>query len=116
MIPSVRSADPPTRLDGPPPIVLPRRMLDARQFLATLVDKPLFTITDRNPNRVMRLEGDTVRVETDHSGVEGALVPILWVQEAIDALYEDASYGSARRSSVTSGQPSSAQPSASYPT
>ena len=64
-------------------------MLDARQFLATLVDKPLVTITDRKPNRVMRLEGDSVRVETDHSGVQGALVPILWVQQAMDALYED---------------------------
>ena len=64
-------------------------MRDARQFLATLVDKPLFTITDRKPNCVMGLEGDFVRVETDHSGIEGALVPILWVQQAIDALYED---------------------------
>jgi len=64
-------------------------MVDARQFLATLVDKPLFTITDREVNRVMRLEGDSVRAETDHSGAKGALVPILWVQQALDALYRD---------------------------
>jgi hypothetical protein len=64
-------------------------MVDARQFLGTLVDKQLFTITDREPNRVMALEGDFVRVETDHSGANGALVEIRWVQDAIDALYEN---------------------------
>lgn len=64
-------------------------MLDARQFLVTLVDMPLVTIRDRKPNRVMRLEGDSVRVETDHSGAKGALIPILWVQQGIDVPYQD---------------------------
>jgi hypothetical protein len=64
-------------------------MADARAFLTTLVGKPLRTITHNNSNTVLGLEGDSVRVRTDDSGDEGALVPIRYVQQGMDALYRD---------------------------
>lgn len=51
--------------------------------------KPLRTITDAKPNRVIGLEGASVRVQTNDSGEAGALVPIRYVQQALDALYRD---------------------------
>lgn len=64
-------------------------MSDAREFLATLVAKDLQTITHQNPNRVLGLEGSCVRVQTADSGDDGALVPIRYVQRAMDALDRD---------------------------
>lgn len=61
-------------------------MADARAFLTTLIGRSLHTITDNNLNRVLGLEGDRVRVWTDHSGDKGALVEIRFVQQAMDVL------------------------------
>lgn len=47
----------------------------------------LETLTGR-PNTVLALEGDAVRVATTRSP-QGALVPIKWVQDALDRLAAD---------------------------
>ena len=66
-----------------------RPVPDARAFQTTIVNKPLRTITYNRPNRVIGLEGNSVRVVTDDSGEVGELVPIRYVQDAVDALYRD---------------------------
>jgi len=63
------------------------RRYNARQVLGDLVGKTIQTLTGR-PNTVLALEGDAVRVATERSP-EGALVPVDWVQEALDRLTAD---------------------------
>lgn len=58
------------------------RRYDARQALGDLVGKSIQTLTGR-PNTVLALEGDAVRVATERTP-QGALVPVKWVQEALD--------------------------------
>jgi hypothetical protein len=53
--------------------------------LDELTGKTIHTLTGR-PNKVIRVEGDDVLVGTVRSP-EGKLVPIAWVQEAMDRLY-----------------------------
>jgi hypothetical protein len=62
---------------------VPRRY-DARRVLEGLVGKEIRTLTGC-PNTVLALEGDTVRVATTRSPA-GQLVPIKWVQDALDRL------------------------------
>lgn len=63
-------------------------MTDARAFLASLGDRPLRTIGNGRPNRILRLEADAVIVGTDKSP-NGEPVPIEWMQKAIDILERD---------------------------
>jgi hypothetical protein len=63
------------------------RRYDARQVLGNLIGKTIQTLTAR-PNTVLALEGDAVRVATARSP-QGALVPVEWVQEALDRLAAD---------------------------
>ena len=63
------------------------RRYDARQVLGDLVGKTIQTLTGR-PNTVLALEGDAVRVATERSP-QGTLVPVEWVQEALDRLATD---------------------------
>ena len=65
---------------------VPRRY-DARRVLDDLVGKEIHTLTGR-PNTVVAVEGDSVRVATTRSPA-GRLVPIKWVQEALDRLASD---------------------------
>src|SRR3712207_3211078 len=60
---------------------------DARQILEALIGETIHTLTGR-PNTVLALEGDAVRVATTRSP-QGALVPITWVQAALDRLASD---------------------------
>jgi hypothetical protein len=60
---------------------------DARRVLEGLVGKEIHTLTGR-PNTVLALEGDSVRVATTRSPA-GQLVPINWVQDALDRLASD---------------------------
>jgi hypothetical protein len=60
---------------------------DARQILDGLVGQTIKTLTGR-PNTVLGIEGDEVRVATTRSP-NGALVPIAWVQGALDRLASD---------------------------
>lgn len=62
---------------------MPRRY-DARRVLEGLVGKQIRTLTGR-PNTVLAVEGDMVRVATGRSPA-GRLVPIEWVQDALDRL------------------------------
>jgi hypothetical protein len=62
-------------------------MTDARQFLLTLKDKPIHTVTGRE-NRVLHVGHDTVLVWTTRSPA-GQPVPISWVQDALDRLEHD---------------------------
>jgi hypothetical protein len=57
---------------------------DARTILQALVGETIHTLTGR-PNRVLAVEGGNVRVGTSRSP-SGQLVPIVWVQEALDRL------------------------------
>lgn len=57
---------------------------DARRFLEELEGRPLETLTGR-PNRILRVEGDSVIVGTNRSP-SGKPVPIAWVQDALDRL------------------------------
>lgn len=57
---------------------------DARSLLVELVGRPLQTLSGR-PNRIVRLDGADVVVATGRSP-GGAVVPIAWVQDAIDLL------------------------------
>jgi len=59
--------------------------VDARTLLFALVGRDLHTV-DGSWNRILRLEGDNVIVQTNHSGPAGAPVSITWVQEGIDLL------------------------------
>ena len=52
--------------------------------LSRLAGKTIRTLTGR-PNTVLALEGDQVRVATTRSP-SGTLVPIKWVQDALDRL------------------------------
>jgi len=61
----------------------------AEQFLRSLVDRDITTVTGR-PNRVLAVEGDHVLVATKRSPA-GQHVPIAWVQNALDRLLEDRS-------------------------
>jgi len=60
---------------------------DARELLASLTGQTIHTLTGR-PNRVLRLEGDSVVVATAKSP-EGRPVPIDWVQAALDRLEDE---------------------------
>jgi hypothetical protein len=60
---------------------------DARTILQELVGETIHTLTGR-PNRVLAVEGDEVRVGTSR-GPSGQLVPIAWIQEALDRLAAD---------------------------
>jgi hypothetical protein len=57
---------------------------DARTVLEALVGKTIHTLQGR-PNVVLSIEGDHVRVGTTRSP-QGTLVPIEWVQAALDRL------------------------------
>src|ERR1700733_7505888 len=59
-------------------------MTDAREFLRSLLGKRLKTVTGRD-NRIVGVEGDTVRVSTTRSP-GGQDVPVAWVQDAIDRI------------------------------
>lgn len=63
---------------------LPR---DARALLSDLAGQTIETLT-RAPNTVLRLEDDDVIVATKRSP-QGKPVPIAWVQDALDRLYEE---------------------------
>jgi len=63
------------------------RRYDAREVLKNLIGKTIRTLTGR-PNKVLGLEDDEVRVATTRSP-KGTLVPIAWVQDALDRLATD---------------------------
>jgi hypothetical protein len=63
------------------------RQYDARVVLKGLVGTTIRTLTGR-PNTVVALEGDQVRVATTRSP-KGTLVPVKWVQDALDRLASD---------------------------
>ena len=63
------------------------RRYDARRVLEGLVGKEIRTLTGR-ANTVLAVEGDSVRVATTRSPA-GQLVPIRWVQDALDRLATD---------------------------
>jgi hypothetical protein len=58
--------------------------VNAREHLQALVGSEIQTVSGR-PNRILRLEGDNVLVATSKSPA-GQLVPIKWVQAAMDTL------------------------------
>jgi hypothetical protein len=60
---------------------------DARAILDGLVGTTITTLTGK-PNTVLAVEGDAVRVGTPRSP-RGAMVPINWVQAALDKLAAD---------------------------
>ena len=60
---------------------------DARQILEGLIGETIRTLTGR-PNRVLAIEGHEVRVATTRSP-NGTLVPIAWIQDALDRLASD---------------------------
>jgi hypothetical protein len=60
---------------------------DARSFLASLVGRTLRTVSGRE-NRILEIDGDRVCVWTSRSPA-GQLVPVAWVQEALDRLERD---------------------------
>lgn len=62
-------------------------MYDARQVLGGLVGETIKTLSG-HPNTVLGLEGTEVRVATTRSP-NGTLVPIAWVQDALDRLARD---------------------------
>jgi hypothetical protein len=64
-----------------------REVIDARRFLASLVGKPLKTVTGRE-NRVLGVSGDGVMVWTTRSPA-GQEVPLAWVKDAIDRIERD---------------------------
>jgi hypothetical protein len=63
------------------------RRYDAHEVLEGLVGKTIHTLTGR-PNTVLGIEGDQVHVGTSRSP-SGTLVPIQWVQDALDRLGSD---------------------------
>lgn len=62
-------------------------MTDARQFLTSLQERQLQTVTGR-PNRILAVAADQVIVATTRSP-KGQPVPIAWVQDALDRLERD---------------------------
>ena len=62
--------------------------MDARRHLAGLVGQTIYTLSRRQPNRVLELTGDTVIVATEKSP-GGEPVPIAWVQDPLDRLFRD---------------------------
>jgi hypothetical protein len=60
---------------------------DGRTFLQSLIGKSLRTVTGRE-NRVLDIVGDSVRVWTSRSP-GGQMVPLAWVQEALDRIDRD---------------------------
>ena len=60
---------------------------DARSILKALTGTEIRTITGR-PNRVLGISGDRLLVGTTKSPA-GQEVPIRWVQDALDRLWED---------------------------
>jgi hypothetical protein len=60
-------------------------MESARQLLESLVGETVFTVTRRQPNRILRLEHDQVVVATQKSP-GGMKVPIQMVQDGLDQL------------------------------
>jgi hypothetical protein len=53
--------------------------------LQSLVDQEIYTLTNRQPNRILGLIGDEVIVATGKSP-NGRAVPIQWVQDGINLL------------------------------
>jgi hypothetical protein len=56
---------------------------DARQQLERLVGRTVYTISDRKPNTILRLDKEDVIVGTGKAP-DGEPVPVAWVQTAID--------------------------------
>src|SRR3954447_3118613 len=63
------------------------RRYNACQILEGLVGQTIQTVTGR-PNTVLGIEGDQVRVGTSRSP-KGKLVPVQWIQDALDRLSSD---------------------------
>src|SRR3954447_24338493 len=61
---------------------------DAHAHLSSLVGRQLHTAGQRRPNRVIRIEADTVLVATERSP-HGETVPIAWVQSAGQRLFAE---------------------------
>lgn len=61
--------------------------IDARAHLERLVGREIRTLTERKPNRILRIERDEVIVGTRKSP-DGRPVPIVWLQDAVDLLEE----------------------------
>ena len=76
------------RCASEPSGILRRVGIDARTHLTSLVGGDVYTLTNSQRNRVMRIEGDEVIVGTDKSP-EGRPVPIEWVQTGIDLLEQE---------------------------
>lgn len=60
-------------------------LIDARTHLESLVGTEIYTLTNRQPNRILGVVGDEVIVATEKSP-NGRAVPIQWVQDGIDLL------------------------------
>jgi hypothetical protein len=61
--------------------------IEARALLTALVGQEIDTMTGR-PNRILRVDSETVLVGTTKSPA-GQPVPIRWVQDALDRLVEE---------------------------
>jgi hypothetical protein len=59
--------------------------MDARAHLESLVGTEIYTLTNRQPNRILGVVGDEVIVATEKSP-NGRAVPVQWVQDGIDLL------------------------------
>ena len=59
--------------------------MNARGLLEDLVGQTVYTVSRRQPNRIIRIDGDSVVVGTERSP-EGEPVPIESVQDALDRL------------------------------
>ena len=64
--------------------VASRGVPDARRFLRSLIGRSVWTVAGRE-NRVLGFEGESVRVRTRRSP-SGQLLPIAWVQQAMDRI------------------------------
>lgn len=76
--------------DGPssharPTVVAAGGRIDARQFLQSVEGEVIYTVSRRQPNRVLGLQGDTVLVGTTKTP-GGEAVPLADVQSALDRL------------------------------
>jgi len=63
-------------------------VIDARAHLESLVGEEIHTLTNRRPNRILRIEGGDVIVGTAKSPT-GQRVPIQWLQDAADRLVRE---------------------------
>jgi hypothetical protein len=62
--------------------------MDARKYLTGLLGQTIYTLSQRRPNRILELKGDSVIVATEKSP-GGEPVPIAWVQDALDRLFRE---------------------------